>query len=129
MENEPQKENYHTRAEATMKQSDRIRNFQEFWPYYVREHSKPGCRLLHFIGSSAGIICLAATFLTGNLWFVPLGLVIGYGFAWMGHFFIEHNRPATFNYPLWSLIADWKMWGLMITGRMDGEVERASRTS
>jgi hypothetical protein len=112
-----------------MKQSDRISNFREFWPYYVREHSKPGCRLLHFIGSSAGIVCLVATVLTGNLWFIPLGLVIGYGFAWMGHFFIEHNRPATFNYPLWSLIADWKMWALMITLRMDGEVQRASRAS
>jgi hypothetical protein len=129
MGNEPQNKSYHTRAEATMKQSDRIRNFQEFWPYYVREHSKPGCRLLHFIGSSAGIICLVATFLTGNLWYIPLGFIIGYGFAWMGHFFIEHNRPATFTYPLWSLIADWKMWGLMITGRMDGEVERVSRAS
>jgi hypothetical protein len=129
MGNEPQNKSYHTRAEATMNQSDRISNFQEFWPYYVREHSKPGCRLLHFIGSSAGIICLVTTFLTGNLWFVPLGLIIGYGFAWMGHFFIEHNRPATFKYPLWSLIADWKMWVLMITGRMDGEVARASRPS
>jgi hypothetical protein len=129
MGNEPQNKSYHTRAEATMKQSDRIRNFREFWPYYGREHSKPRCRLLHFIGSTAGVVCLVATVLTGNLWFIPLGLVIGYGFAWMGHFFIEHNRPATFNYPLWSLIADWKMWALMITRRMDGEVQRASRAS
>jgi hypothetical protein len=109
-----------------MKRNDRISNFREFWPYYVREHSKTGCRLLHFVGSSAGIICLIAAALTHNLLFIPLGLIIGYGFAWTGHFFIEHNRPATFKYPLWSLIADWKMWALMIAGRMAAEVERSS---
>ncbi|MBO0797724.1 MAG: DUF962 domain-containing protein [Blastocatellia bacterium] len=111
-----------------MKQRDRIGNFQEFWPYYVSEHSKPGCRLLHFIGSSAGLLCLTAAALSGKLLFIPLGLIIGYGFAWIGHFFIEHNKPATFKYPLWSLIADWKMWRLMITGRMNNEVDRRSQT-
>jgi hypothetical protein len=110
-----------------MKRTDDIKDFQEFWPYYVREHSKIGCRLLHFIGSSAGLICLFAASLTRNLLFILLGLIIGYGFAWIGHFFIEHNKPATFKYPLWSLIADWKMWSLMITGRMSAEVERTSR--
>jgi hypothetical protein len=110
-----------------MKRTDGIKDFQEFWPYYVREHSKIGCRLLHFIGSSAGLTCLFAASLTRNLLFILLGLIIGYGFAWMGHFFIEHNKPATFKYPLWSLIADWKMWSLMITGRMSAEVERTSR--
>jgi hypothetical protein len=109
-----------------MKRSDRISNFRDFWPYYVREHSKIGCRLLHFFGSSAGIICLIIAILTLNLLFIPLGLIIGYGFAWMGHFFIERNRPATFQYPLWSLIADWKMWGLMIAGRMGAEAKRSA---
>jgi hypothetical protein len=109
-----------------MKRSDRISNFREFWPYYVREHSKFGCRLLHFVGSSAGIICLITAVLTLNLLFIPLGLISGYGFAWMGHFFIERNRPATFQYPLWSLIADWKMWGLMIAGRMSAEARRSA---
>jgi hypothetical protein len=110
-----------------MKQNDRIESFQEFWPCYVRDHSKPGCRLLHFIGSAAGLVCLVITFATGNLWWIPLGLLIGYGFAWTSHFFIEHNKPATFRYPLWSFIADWKMWILMLTGRMDVEVKRALR--
>jgi hypothetical protein len=122
-------QSYHTPKEATMKQIDRFSNFTEFWPFYVREHSRPGCRLLHFIGSSAGIVCLAATVLTGNLLFIPLGFIIGYAFAWMGHFLIEHNKPATFKYPLWSLIADWKMWFLILTGRMTAEVARATRTS
>lgn len=110
-----------------MNQNNRISSFEEFWPYYVREHSTAGCRALHFIGSALGIVCLAATFITGNLWLIPLGLVLGYGFAWIGHFFIEHNKPATFQYPLWSFHADWKMWGLMLTGRMRREVERATR--
>ena len=109
-----------------MKRSERIQSFQEFWPYYLREHSKSGCRLLHFIGSSAGLVCLGAAILTGSLLFIPLGLIIGYGFAWVGHFFIEHNKPATFKYPVWSLIADWKMWGLMLTRRIKEEVQRSN---
>ncbi|MCI0339375.1 MAG: DUF962 domain-containing protein [Acidobacteria bacterium] len=108
-----------------MNPSERIKSFQEFWPYYVREHSRPGCRLLHFIGSSAGLICLIVSLFTGKLWLILLGLLIGYGFAWTGHFFIEHNKPATFKYPLWSFISDWKMWSLMLTGQMNAEVERA----
>jgi hypothetical protein len=107
-----------------MSHTDRMRSFEEFWPYYVREHSKPGCRLLHFIGSSAGLSCLIMALVKGNLWLIPLGLIIGYGFAWIGHFFIEHNKPATFKYPLWSFIGDWKMWGLMLTGQMDAEIKR-----
>ena len=110
-----------------MNQTNRITSFEEFWPYYVREHSTAGCRALHFIGSALGIVCLATTFVTGNLWLILLGLVLGYGFAWIGHFFIEHNKPATFQYPLWSFRADWKMWFLMLTGRMRMEVERATR--
>ena len=110
-----------------MNKEDRIKSFEEFWPYYVREHRIAGCRLLHFIGSSLGVICLVSTFVTGNLWFVPLGLALGYGFAWTGHFFIEHNKPATFQYPLWSFRADWRMWRLMLIGRMREEVERVER--
>jgi len=114
-------------AKETMNRVDRIKNFEEFWPYYAREHRAAGCRLLHFIGSSLGVICLVSTFVTGNLWFIPLGLALGYGFAWTGHFFIEHNKPATFQYPLWSFRADWRMWRLMLLGRMREEVERVER--
>ena len=101
-----------------MNREDRIKNFEEFWPYYVREHRAAGCRLLHFIGSALGLVCLVSTFVTGNLWFIPLGLALGYGFAWIGHFFVERNKPATFQYPLWSFRADWRMWRLMLLGRM-----------
>jgi len=112
-----------------MNQEDRIKNFEEFWPYYVREHSTAGCRSLHFIGSSLGLICLALTLVMGNLWFILLGLVLGYSFAWVGHFFIEHNKPATFQYPLWSFLADWKMWRLTLTGKMEMEVRRVAQNS
>ncbi len=108
-----------------MNQTDSIKSFEEFWPYYVREHSTPGCRALHFIGSALGLVCLILAFVTGNLWLILLGIVVGYGLAWTGHFFIERNKPATFKHPLWSFLADWKMWGLMLTGRMRAEVERA----
>ncbi len=103
----------------------RYQSFAEFWPYYVREHSQPACRALHFIGSTLALVVLGVMLYTQNWWLLPLGLVIGYGFAWVGHFFIEHNRPATFKYPLWSFIGDWKMWALMLTGRMRSEVDRA----
>ena len=107
--------------------ADRIKTFEDFWPYYVQEHRAAGCRLLHFIGSALGLVCLVSTFVTGNLWFIPLGLALGYGFAWVGHFFVERNKPATFQYPLWSFRADWRMWRLMLLGRMREEVERIER--
>jgi hypothetical protein len=107
----------------------RIANFEEFWPFYVREHANALNRQLHFIGSSCGLVCLFAGLYTLNWLFIPLGLVIGYGFAWVGHFFFEKNKPASFNYPLWSFRADWKMWALILTGRMQAEVERAVRVA
>ena len=104
--------------------TERYRTFAEFWPFYVREHSLPACRALHFVGST-----LALAILAGGIFYKPWLLlavpVVGYGFAWFGHFVIEKNRPATFTYPLWSLAADWKMWALMLTGRMAAEVEKA----
>src|SRR5262245_44266689 len=108
-----------------MNQNADIKSFEEFWPFYVREHSKPGCRLLHFIGSTAGLMCLVLAAFLGNPWLLPLGFVVGYGFAWTIHAFIQRNRPATFKYPLWSFMADWKMWKLTLLGRMGGEVQRA----
>ncbi len=101
-----------------------ITSFREFWPYYVSEHQCTGTRVLHFIGSSLGLICLLAAILTRRWWLVLVGLVAGYGFAWFSHFFIEHNRPATFRYPLWSFIADWRMWLLTLRGEMKEEVRR-----
>jgi hypothetical protein len=102
----------------------RYDTFAEFWPFYVREHSLPACRALHFVGSSLSIGVIVAA-IVYSPWLPLAAPVVGYGFAWVGHFFIEKNKPASFKYPLWSFIADWKMWAMMLVGRMGAEVERA----
>lgn len=96
----------------------RYKTFQEFYPYYLSEHAHPICRRLHFIGSSLIILMVGISAASGNLallWTLP---VIGYGFAWIGHFFFEHNRPATFTYPLYSLLGDWVMFRDILAGRV-----------
>jgi hypothetical protein len=103
---------------------ERYRTFDEFWPYYVLEHSRPESRMLHFIGSTLSLVVLAAAIFYSP-WLLLAVPVVGYGFAWFGHFAIEKNRPASFHYPLWSFIADWKMWALMLRGRMAAEIEKA----
>jgi hypothetical protein len=110
---------------GTTHMSDKpIENFEEFWPFYVGEHSKKTTRVLHFVGTTgAGITALAAIALKRPA-LIPLALVMGYGPAWFSHFFIENNRPASFRYPLWSFQADWVMWAKILTGTMDAEVER-----
>ena len=102
----------------------RIESFAEFWPFYVREHSVPACRALHFVGSTL-VLVVIATAAYYSWWLLLLAPLVGYGFAWIGHFTIEKNKPASFKYPLWSFIADWKMWSLMLTGRMGAEVAKA----
>jgi hypothetical protein len=104
-----------------------MRTFAEFWPYYVREHSNRTNRYLHFIGTLSALV-LAVTLVVMGWWWLALALpVVGYGFAWVGHFVIEKNRPATFRHPLWSLLGDFKMFGLMAAGRMEAELEKARR--
>ena len=109
--------------------SDRYETFEEFWPYYVREHSKKATRVLHFVGTSAALACLAGGLLTKRRWLLALAPIAGYGPAWASHFFIEKNRPATFTYPAWSLRADLVMWAKMVAGTMDEEVEMAMNAS
>jgi hypothetical protein len=103
----------------------RIQTFAEFWPFYVREHSSPACRALHFIGSTL-VLVVIATAAAYNWWLLLAAPIVGYGFAWIGHFAIEKNKPASFKYPLWSFIADWRMWAMMLVGRMGAEVEKAN---
>lgn len=104
---------------------EKFRSFDQFWPHYVAEHSKPATRALHAAGTLAGLALIAAGAWTGRWWLALSALPIGYGAAWVGHFFVEHNRPATFRYPLWSFLADYKMIALMLAGRMEKEIERA----
>jgi hypothetical protein len=102
----------------------RILDFEQFWPFYVSQHSRSGTRALHFGGTTFALL-LALSAVVGSrpfLW--PWALVAGYGFASIGHVFIEKNRPATFQYPLWSLRGDFRMYGLMWRGRMTAEAER-----
>ena len=103
----------------------RIGTFAEFWPYYLREHRQPGTRALHLVGTTLSLLLLVATAVSGRLALLLAALVVGYAFAWIGHFAVEHNRPATFRYPLWSFAADWKMWALALSGRLQPELRRA----
>jgi hypothetical protein len=96
----------------------RYQNFADFYPFYLSEHRHPTCRLLHFIGSSLVLAILAFALISQRwawLWLLPIA---GYGFAWIGHFVFEKNRPATFSYPLWSFIGDWVMYGQLLRGKI-----------
>ena len=101
-----------------MNRTAHFRSFAEFYPYYLGEHSNPTCRRLHFVGTSLVIALLAYTIGSGK-WLLLLALpVFGYGFAWVGHFFFEKNRPATFTHPLYSLIGDFVMFRDILLGKI-----------
>ena len=93
-------------------------SFRDFYPFYLAEHANRTCRRLHFIGTTLVIVCLAALAVTRNAWWILAALVCGYGFAWIGHFFFEHNKPATFRHPLYSLMGDWVMYLDILRGRI-----------
>lgn len=103
----------------------RLSTFEEFWPYYVVQHAHPANRALHFAGTSLALAAAAAAATLGQpLWLILVPLA-GYGLAWIGHFLVEKNRPATFSHPLWSLRGDFRMYRLMWMARMEPEVARA----
>jgi hypothetical protein len=95
-----------------------FRSLAEFYPFYLSEHRHPMSRTLHYIGTSGSILCLLALTGSGNLWWLLAALVCGYAFAWLGHFFFEHNRPATFRHPFYSLASDFRMWWELSLGRL-----------
>lgn len=101
-----------------------IETYREFWDFYVLEHSRPLTRGLHFAGTTLGLALLVYFIATGRWYFFPVFPLAGYAFAWFAHFVVEKNRPATFKYPLWSFISDFKMIGFILTGRMAREVDR-----
>ncbi|MEM9840657.1 MAG: DUF962 domain-containing protein [Pseudomonadota bacterium] len=100
-------------------------SFSAFWPYYLQEHAKFGTRLYHYIGTALGLVAVGFAIATGNPWLVLLVPLLGYSFAWVSHAFVERNKPATFTYPFWSLMSDYRMFFLAITGRLRPHLEAA----
>lgn len=95
-----------------------FRSFAEFYPFYLREHRHPVSRVLHYSGTWGAVFCLVALAVSGSAWWLLGALVSGYSFAWVGHFVFEHNRPATFRHPWWSLAGDFRMWWELNLGRL-----------
>jgi hypothetical protein len=104
---------------------ERYTSFRDFWPHYLREHARPRTRVLHYVGTSLVVLLLIGALVTRTWWLLAVVPVAGYGFAWAGHALSEHNRPATFTYPRWSLAADFRMWWLWLTGRLGPELAAA----
>ena len=95
-----------------------FKTFAEFYPFYLGEHRNLTCRRLHFVGASLALVCLVMLLLTGRLQYLLYGLLSGYVFAWVGHFFFEKNRPATFKHPFYSFIGDWALYRDIWLGRI-----------
>lgn len=93
-------------------------SFREFYPFYLGEHSDRHCRRLHFLGSWLVIAFIFIAIATRNAWWLVGAPLSGYGCAWVGHFVYEHNKPATFKYPLYSLMGDWRMFVDVLRGRV-----------
>ncbi len=101
--------------------------FSQFWPYYLSEHAQPTTRLLHIIGTGISLVLVVLLLWTGDLRFLAGAVVAGYGLAWYSHLFIERNRPATFRYPVWSLMGDFRMFSLACMGRLEAEMKHQAR--
>lgn len=94
-----------------------FKSLKEFYPYYLSEHQHPTCRRLHFIGTALLFLILAAAIYLSNYWILFLIPLVGYGFAWVGHFFFEKNKPATFKYPFYSLASDFVLFYHLMIGK------------
>jgi hypothetical protein len=103
----------------------RYKSFSEFWPHYLREHSRPATRRIHYAGTALVLAFAVAALALGDWRLLAAVPLAGYGFAWFGHAAVERNRPATFTYPLWSLAADFRMAWLWATRRLDPELAKA----
>ncbi|MBQ4888494.1 DUF962 domain-containing protein [Shewanella sp. MMG014] len=96
----------------------KYQDFNSFYPFYLSQHQDVTCRRLHYIGSGIIVVMLIIVLLSEQWWLLWTLPVIGYGFAWVGHFFFEKNKPATFEYPFYSLLADWVMFAQMLKSKL-----------
>ena len=96
----------------------RYASFSAFYPYYIHEHSNRTCRRIHVVGTGLVIAAFLLAVVTMNPWWLLAMPLVGYGFAWVGHFFFEKNRPATFKHPLYSFAGDWVMFKDILTGKL-----------
>ena len=105
-------------AGAAASDAKAFRSFAEFYPFYLSEHSNRTCRRLHFVGSTLSLACFGMLGATGSLLWLLAGLLGGYGFAWVGHFGFDKNKPASYKRPLYSFMGDWVMYKDIWTGRI-----------
>ena len=108
-----------------MENTKRYQNYKDFFPFYLREHSRKSTRALHYFGTIGYQALFWTLIFSQNFILLPLILLAGYGPAWIGHFFYEKNKPATFSYPLWSLRGDHHMVYLLLTGKLKRELTKA----
>ncbi|HZZ92069.1 MAG TPA: DUF962 domain-containing protein [Usitatibacter sp.] len=109
------------RANPAPAAAQRFESFAAFYPFYLSEHRNATCRALHFAGSTLVVALLAIAIASANAWWLLAVPLAGYGFAWIGHFGFEKNRPATFRYPAYSLIGDWVMYWQLLTRKIPFE--------
>ena len=105
--------------------AEKFTTYAEFWPHYLREHARANTRRLHYLGTTLAIVLTAAAIAMGTVWLIAAALPAGYLFAWIGHFLVERNRPATFSHPIWSLISDFRMYFLWLGGQLNAELRDA----
>jgi hypothetical protein len=111
-------------AGATIGGMNEPRTFAEFWTFYVLAHRQPLTRIFHTAGTLVGWSLLVTAIVLRKPWYVLAAFAVPYALAWFSHFFVEHNRPATFGHPLWSWLADQKMVAMVLAGKMEAEVQR-----
>jgi hypothetical protein len=116
---------YQSHNDVPMTNAPRIETYREFWQFYLREHTNPETRHWHIVGTGAASVLLVAALASFSYELFFAALLIGYGPAWVAHFAIEKNRPATFRYPVWSLVSDYRMAGAWLTGRLSRELQEA----
>jgi len=102
----------------------RFASYDEFFTFYLQEHSNARNRMMHAAGTVLGLCTVIVPFVLGHPWYALLWPVVAYGFAWTGHLLIEGNKPATFGHPFWSFISDFRMLGLMLTGKLEARMRQ-----